>query len=224
MRYLFVLLTVFCLQAKSQITSDEVIQDLGIDQSRNYFQMMSIKPSDPKVVGDRMLFGEWTKCDITLKNGKTLKNVSANYDILMDILYAQVSTGIASLDPDIVLELKETNGLFEYVRPKLSTDGFSRIVCKNGPFEILEFVEIIEKKPDYNVALDVGSRDYKLIKKFSICLRAEGEMVEVTKNKSRKKFFGKKYKELNKLVKSDGLTWNDTSDLCAIIKIAEKYQ
>ncbi len=214
-KFLFLALMPFL--AFSQITSDQVILNLGID--RDNIVMMRIKPDDPTVEGSPWLFEDWKKCQIETKKANALDGVLTNYHIINDELYLKLSSGYASVQSDEILEIKSEDGEV-YFRKKIDQGTFLRALYIGKNYSLFEHLEIIEKKPDYNVALDVGSRNLRLLRKKRYFVEGE-EILEVTKKKNRKKLFEENLRDIDTFVRENNLSWQNPNSLVRIIEMAD---
>lgn len=206
---------------RAQVTSDNVIEDLGID--RDYFVMMTIKPDDPTVEGNQMLFDDWMACRLQTKSGKAIENVQINYNLVLDEVYLRLNGGLASIESDQVNGFTLLDLGVKYSRENFGKPSFVKVLFNGTRFKLYEYIEVMEKEPNYSVALDVGHKNYRIIKKSTL-LGGENEFLDIKKKKNRKVIFGDNYESMEDFVKSNGLKWSHVDDLITIMAKAESQK
>ena len=169
--------------------------------------MFGIPFPEGKVVGDTYLNVEWRRAAILLYDGdKLMEGYSARYDIQANDLDIKASRGIKALAGNKVKSfvwMDSLNGKLsyfinakEYRFNETILSGFFE-VCVDGSTPLFKKVSLMLKKADYNVALNTGSHDDKILKKV-IYYYGEGDLVMLLPN-SKKKMLSIFKKDANKV-------------------------
>lgn len=148
-----------------------------------------------KVIGDSYLDTHWKRSSFMFYNvDKTFDNYKARYDIRTNELEIKTPTEVKVVEGSRVRNFALTDSLnlhtAFYANAKDFTldgkkqSGFFEVI-EDGKIALLKKTDIEIKKPDYNVALSVGSLDEKILKKDTYYLLKGKELQEVR----RKKFF-----------------------------------
>jgi hypothetical protein len=98
-------------------------------------------------------------------------------------------------------------------------EGFFEILAE-GKLTLLALTEITVKKPDFNPALNVGSKDYKIIKKEQLYYNAGSGIVELPTKKNFIKLFPDHQKEIDDYMAINNLSSSKMRD---VVKTFEFY-
>jgi hypothetical protein len=150
------------------------------------------------IVGDPYLNQEWRSANLLLyKQDKVIINVPVRLDVYNFGLEVKTNEGIRFIDgamvknfecrdlPERESKLYINTKEYSSMQPHLS--GFFEILSE-GKQQLLKLTVVRIKKPDYNVALNVGSRDTKIYKVTNYYLANESGLYKlpVSRNKTVK--------------------------------------
>jgi hypothetical protein len=150
-------------------------------------------PMEPGIViGDNYLDKKWNMANILLYQSETLiEGYPVKYDVKEDRLEIKSKSGIKVLDSKKIRNLVWVDSLTtqphyfvngaEYRFEGVKSLGLIEVIV-DGELPLLKKAEFHVKQPNYNAALDVGSRDTKLYFK-EIYLYAQGKDLIKIKNK-----------------------------------------
>jgi hypothetical protein len=170
-----------------------------------------------KVIGDTYLKAEWQRGTILLYDqGKMIEGYPLRYDIKTDELEIRGKGSVKVLSGSKIRSFVWIDSLSRipvyFVNGKeyknnegIPLTGFFEIV-EDGRMPILKKTTITIRKADYSVALDVGSRDDKILKKHDYYYALDHQVNEVPS--SRKKLyaiFGNRAEEIEGFVKNNNL-------------------
>lgn len=181
---------------------------------------------EAKVVGDTYLNPGWQICSILLyENNKLLEGYRVRYDIQSDALEISARNGVRMLKGSNVKSfvwVDEVTGSPSYfVNGKelsKSFNGFFKVLV-DGQRPLFERVDLDVKKADYNIQLNVGSLDDKILKKVKYYTKENGELVELPA--SRKKllhFFADRDDEMESFMKENNLTPKRGEELAVVFR------
>lgn len=187
----------------------------------------------PEVKGTSYIDEEWRYGKVVLKNGKVINNVWIRYDLQNDYmeLNIQGQIRISNLNS---FDRFEWHGFTQDRVQFINIDAFypdSRENIEEGIFEILyqgtdvmlgKKTTIQVKDPDYVVALNMGNRNFKLIKQVDYFLVQDGQYSKI--NTSKKIIghnFGDEADEIFEFVSASKLKPKKEAHL---IRIVQKYQ
>jgi hypothetical protein len=182
----------------------------------------------PKVVGDTYISQDWKKGKVLLYGQEKFVGIyPVRYDLYSQEIEIQSAQGIrviaggkirsfVTVEPygrnSIFINIKE----YSFKRPP-SIDGFLKVV-EDGPFALLSSTTINLKRPDYNEALNVGSRDYRIHKREKFFFLMNGTVTELP---LRKKEFASlfpvgKRDLINQFIRDNNLRLDREPDLIRI--------
>lgn len=193
----------------------------------------------PKVIGDTYIDEEWKKgAFLMYGNDKSIEGYEIRYDLDKQELEVRTSTGVKvvggnqvksflTLDPDEAepwifinaREFKPDHGL--------RFNGFLQVL-QDGNYALVSGYAIKVKRPDYNEAMNVGSRDYKIYKKEEMFFVRQGTLFRLpAKKKEFLSIFPEQAREqISTFMKSENLNSSEKADLMRIFsfhrKISEK--
>lgn len=89
-----------------------------------------------------------------------------------------------------------------------------------GKLPLLKKTQVIVKKPDYSIQLNVGSKNTRIIHEKTLYFSAGNELVPVKsiKNKNFTKIFGEQSSLMNSFIREKSLRISDENDLITIFK------
>jgi hypothetical protein len=141
----------------------------------------------PKLLGDTYIDGEWRKGKVLLYGQEKFVGVyPLRYDLDRQEMEVQHTGSIRVIPGNKVrsfvsVQADGSNAVFVNVKEykfheSPAIDGFLRVV-HDGTIGLLSAMVIEVKKPDYNEALNVGSRDYKVYKRENFYAMINGVLV-----------------------------------------------
>lgn len=185
----------------------------------------------PKMVGDTYIDDEWKRGGFLMYgHEKAIDGHELRYDLDQEELEIRTSKGtkvvsgnqvksFVTIDPDeadpsMFINAREFNP-GEGVRFK----GFLRVL-EDGDYAFLSGYSVKVKRPDYNEALNVGSRDYKIYKKEQLFYVVNGVLAPLP---ARRKDFisifpGRAREGVADYMNSENLNPSDKTDLIAIFR------
>jgi hypothetical protein len=202
--------------------------DPVLDQQHRYLNQIPMRP--PGTVGSVYLADDWMRADIHLKKEvlgtKELRNVSVKLDMKDNMFEFYTDQGIRVLEGakvDTFRCANSSNGqnevflncdLFTFEGTKLI--GFCKVLSSSGKVLLVErnYVDII--KADYNIALNVGSKDDRIIKKTKRYFIRDNKMIEYDK-RSFYVVVGEKEAQVKKFMKEQKLNLNEEEGLLSAL-------
>jgi hypothetical protein len=187
--------------------------------------------ANPSVIGSSYLQNEWRQAQIILKGGSIVKDVPVKIELENANVEVNYNGQVKYLNLDKIDSIYFINELtqqkivlkkadaFEYADEKLN--GMA-LVQSNLHYGILKqyYIEIL--RANYNVAMDVGSKDHQKVKREKIYLMRENQLIAI-KGSSKKiasQLGDDRYKALT-IIKSQKLNLKDENDLARFIKLME---
>lgn len=177
-----------------------------------------------KVVGDTYLDTHWRNSNVMLYDKeKMIEGFPMRYDIHLDELEFKAKNGIKVLAGDKVKSFVWADSITRVPEYFINGNAFRNEddvpftgffeVLSEGSVPLLKKTYIDIKKADYNVALNVGSPDDKILKKNKFYVLKENRLVELPG--SRKKFLNNfnDNARLEKFIKQNSLSPSNESDL-----------
>lgn len=178
--------------------------------------MKELHPKPEGVKGSVYLNDDWISSDFYLKPGTfavdTFENVPIKLDLKSNTLEINTKEGIKVLDGSKIQR-------FEWVNPQNNQkeeytncdafmfegthlNGFCKISGEGVKLTQRHYVEIL--KADYNVSLDVGNKEDRIIKKMNFYLLRGNKIVEYDR-KSLYETMSDKAKEIKKFIKDNNI-------------------
>ena len=182
-----------------------------------------------KVIGDTYLSQSWKKSVILLyKEDKLLEGYEVRYDVYADELEVKTNKGIKVLKGRDIKSFMWTDSAqldpyyfvnaADYKREGAPLAGFFEVLV-DGQMPLFKKTRLTVKKANYNVALDVGSRDDKILKVHEYFLARSGEVMEVpTSRKKITSVFSPKGDDVTKFMNANDLSVKKEIDLVHIFE------
>jgi hypothetical protein len=178
------LMLVVCAGAHSQNTSGSTRNFMQnkylLERMANTDQLLmgtiqTLPPAPPDVVGDDMLNQHFQKATFLLNDSSLLEGLPVKYYITRNEFDVKTKAGLRALKGDRVKSFVWIDSATkrpqvfinarEFKRPDGTQGvGFFQLITE-GKVGLIKQTEVIFKEANYHVALNVGSRDHKLIKK-----------------------------------------------------------
>lgn len=178
------------------------------------------------LTGNSYYSSTWNLASVWLNDGQILSGYYLKYDVLTDELNIRASSDLVKIIPfnrvDHFIWKDSINGeIHKFINSlKLlnsNLTGFTEELCGEN-VKLLKNVRIIKRAPSYNLALDVGDKNAKLIKEEKLYLLKSDEVYRIKSWKDlievappSKKSELKGYAKENKLFKGE-------DDFCLLIQ------
>ena len=206
-------------------TLEKLFDYNGIDEGDILY---GIPLPEGKIVGDTYMDTNWRMANVMLyEKEKLIEGFPMRYDIHLDELEFKGKNGIKVLAGSKVKSfvwadsITRTPSYFINGKAFRNEDdtpftGFFEVLSE-GAVPLLKKTYIDVKKADYNVAMNVGSRDDKILKKKKFYILKENRVVELPG--SRKKFLSifNENQRLEEFIRQNSLSVTDERDLKLIM-------
>lgn len=206
---------------------------LSFDASSLGASIQEKEASAPKTIGTIYMDDNWNMGEIHLLNKQVVKGFPLKYDIKNNTVEVKVYSKIKVCPIGIITKFNWKG------KDQFKTKEF--VNCKGYEFKdgtpLIGFFETIYNpeqrhklfaktnlrviKPDYNIALDIGDRDSKIVKKNQYYLIDDNTVFLIEKNKRKSLIlFQEKAPLIKRFMKKNKLKFNEENDL---IKVIEYY-
>lgn len=180
------------------------------------------------LVGDFYLDNKWNKSSVLLYAGdKLLDGILTRFDLKSQQLEIKVDNGIKILEINRVKSLvwfdSQTNqpsyyvNAQDYIFNETKLTGLLEVMV-DGQLPLLKFTAITIKKADYNVALDVGSKDDKILHKETLFFSVENNLHEIKSKKSLMSAFMDSQSKIDEFVRVNKLSYSKENDIKRIFE------
>jgi len=180
------------------------------------------------VIGDNYLDKKWNRANILLyQSERIVEGYSVKYDIKSDLLEIKTTLGIKVLEGKKIKSLVWVDSLTtqphyfingaDYRYEDVKSSGLIEVIV-DGELPLLKRVEINTKKPNYNAALDVGSRDMKIYLKEVFLYAANNELVKIRNKEDILKAAGDRSAEIESFIKVNKLNINKQPGLTRVFE------
>lgn len=185
------------------------------------------------LVGDFYLDNKWNKSRVLLYAGdKLLEGVLSRFDLKNQHLEIKVDNAIKILEINRIKSLvwfdSETNqpsyyvNAQDYIFHETKLTGLLEVVV-DGRLPLLKFTVITIKKADYNVALDVGSKDDKVLHKEILFFSLENNLHEIKSKKSLATVFKDSQSKVEEFVRINKLSFSKEKDIKRIFEFYNSF-
>jgi len=214
----------------TQMRAENTLDRLGDPGGLANSDLLYGVPLPPgKVIGDNYLDKKWNKATILLYQSETMiEGYPVKYDIKSNLIEITTSAGIKVLDVKKINSLVWIDSMTLFPRyfvngSKYKIDGIPVAglleVLVDGTFPLLKKTELYVKQPNYNVALDVGSRDAKILQNEFFYYPREGQLTSVKTKKDILNVAEERAAEIDSFIKTNKLNVKKELDL---IRVFEK--
>ncbi len=182
-------------------------------------------PLEPgRVLGTTYLTEGWNRATILLYDDRMIEGYLTRYEIDLDQIEIRLAAEIKVLDGKLVRSFVWTDEMnfsphyFVNARDyrlegQPSMTGFFEVLSE-GPVTLLSKTDIAVRKPSYNVALDMGVRDTRLVQRTDLYYLKEDLVRELPSSKKKlMAVFGENADDAEAFIKSNKLSLNDESNL-----------
>lgn len=225
----------FCLAQKSgdyihnQYTLERITQMTpgGANSS-----IPTLPPAAPEVKGDVYLNESYSNAAFQLyDNDKLVEGLLSKLDLKKNEFDVMTSRGVGVLKGSLVRSFIFVDSATQYIHSYVNVkewkteeptayEGFYEILVESD-LTLIKRTELIFKKPDFNPALNVGSKDYRFIKKDHFYYLKDKSVLEIPSKRNFSKIFGDKQKDVERYMIDKDLSPNKDKDL---IKIFDYYK
>jgi len=164
---------------------------------------------------------EWMSAHILGNEYVEGKDLLVKYDILNQQLNVNIEN-VAMIAPNNVMSgfvFLGSNQKFICIEPKDWAKGKTFFeVIEKGEYSLLIHHSAIKQKPNYNVALDTGSKSEKVIKKEAYYLMEMDKVFEIPRKKKAAEKFFSKYSHAKKYLKDNKVNFKKTEDLKKLVQ------
>lgn len=212
-------------QMRAENTLDRLSDKGGLSNSDILYGV----PLPPgSVIGDNYLDKKWNKANILLYQTETIiEGYPVKYDVKSDLIEIKTNVGIKVLDVKKVKNLVWVDSISsaphyfvnagEFKKEGVPSKGLLEVLV-DGTLPLVKKTEFFVKKPTYNAALDVGTRDTKIYPKETTYFVKEGEMIKVKGKKDIAAAAPERAKEVEAFIKVNKLNVNKEADLIKVFE------
>lgn len=204
------------------------ITDPVINHQFGYLNQMPLKPAG--ITGSVYLNEQWKTATLNLKSGvlsvSQLAEVLVKLDLKSNTFELLNGADIKILDGNkvesfsLVDDVHPTDEVFvncdKFFFEGTKLIGFGRLIHKGDKLSLIQHVYVEFIQADYNVALDVGSRDHKYVKRDKLYFVKDDQMIPVNKQ-SISNTMSDKGTQIKKYVKEYHVNIKQEGDLAKLV-------
>ncbi len=150
-------------------------------------------PPPPSMEGSYFMDEEWANATLELNSNRSIRNVPVRYDLVNEQLEIKTSYGIRVCNLQLLRAFQITeqhDSSYYYNTQSLNwgskiPSGIAKVVLSRDDFKVLEFFYTEIREPTYVPALDMGSKNKKILKKSDLYLLQKGKALKVNKKIKR---------------------------------------
>jgi hypothetical protein len=182
-----------CIEAAAQFVAPQTMSGANI-QRHPYGYVTTFPGPPPGIEGTSYLYDNYNYGTVMLTDDKIIEDIQMKIDLQNKLIEISHNGQVKVLDFARVkaVDLKLLNGRVEhFVNAKTlkfsaaPLDGLYSFV-KDGKYNLLLHTRVEKIPPQYNAALDIGSKDFRIVQKKYYFIMKDGLAVPV--DKSKKKF------------------------------------
>lgn len=219
------------VQMRAENTLDRLSDKGGLSNSDILYGV----PMPPgNVIGDNYLDKKWNKANILLYQSEAvIEGYPVKYDVKSDLIEIKTNAGIKILDVKKIKNIVWVDSVSsaphyfvnagEFKKEGVPSKGLVEVLV-DGTLPLVKKTELFVKKPTYNAALDVGTRDTKIYPKETIYFVKDGEMLKVKGKKDVMGAAGDRANEIESFIKSNKLNVNKEADLKKVFEFLNSKQ
>ena len=185
--------------------------------------MRGLKPPPPEVIGDYYLDTSWKEGNVLLfQDNMTIEGYPLKYDIYNDMLEIDTEEGVKVLEGYRIKSFvwRKDNGKPTYFLSarnyRSETEeitGFFEVLV-DGEVPLFSKVDVRIKEPHYYEGIDVGSRDYEILKDQTYYYASGRVVTPLSRNKKGLLMaFADKEEEMSQFFKQNKISFKDEGDL-----------
>lgn len=200
------------------IRAQNTLDDMSRGPIGSNTVLYGIPMREPELIGDFYIDEKWNVTTVLLHNDKLIENCQARFDLKSNILEVKADNKtLKALDLEKIksivwLDASTSNPRYFINAKDYTVDGTKLVglleVLSDGEVPLFEYISVSVKRADYNVALDVGSKDDKVIKKEILYYSFNRELIKLSGKKSLERAFGEKFDQMITYAKNEGLSFS----------------
>jgi hypothetical protein len=221
----------FTIQGFSQAVPDNIratnVQD-AINQIPVGVQYLyTIPEKSGQVVGDVYLTNDWKKTLLQVyKTDKVIGTYSCKLNLYTKQIEIKDGANVKFIDNDKIRSLAIAEGDTkkylvsgkDYLLDQAPLTDFLEVLV-DGSLPLFQRTTLVVVRPNYNQALNIGSKDTKLVKKESLFLAKEKTLIPVKGiKKNYEKIFENKADEVRKFVRRKSIKLSKKEDLITLFE------
>jgi hypothetical protein len=192
---------------------------------------MPIARPASNIVGDINFNEEWRRTTATLyAEDKKIEGYFAKYNIYAYELDFNTQNGVKALRGDRIKTFTLNDTLSrtfvnakDFEKGNVPLVGFLEVLVA-GQSSLYKFHYLLIKNPDYNPALNAGSRDTRIYKKFDFYAANSNKLTEIKSKKKLLSFFGDNAKVIDQFIKANYLSMSDEKDIIKIFTFSNSLK
>jgi hypothetical protein len=224
-----ILLVAFAIPLIAWAQGTRQVPDPVVNNQFGYLTQVPPKPAN--VVGSVYLNDEWKEATVNLKKAtlgvSQLTGINIKLDLKTNTIELKTDRDVKVLGGSSVesfvwmndLQAKEVKFIncdkFSFDDTKLH--GFGRVAAEGSKLSLIEHQYLEFVAADYNLALDVGSKDHKYVKRDKLYLLKNNQLIPANK-KSMQTAMSDKKQEVSKYAKDQKLSFKEEHDLAALVE------
>lgn len=204
------------------------VQGQGSMSSTPKGMMSEVKKPEKAVVGNTYWDENWVPGKVTFANGQILNDSPLRYDIQEDMIELKLDDKLMGIRGKNVKSFTAYNGnnqtyevyvnASRYKEDEVTKAGFFKVLAE-GDWALLEQMEVVFVKPNYNPVLGVGNEEPKYLKKIKLFIARGSNVFEVPNSKSKfLKEVNYPNEDLASFMKENDLSVKDTKDVKSIVE------
>jgi len=224
---LFIALFLLCCQ--TTIAQNLAPQARRMPNMSDLFNGMPFVRPESKIAGDIYIDSTWSSTSIELSEAeKPLEWYLTRYNIQADEIEIKTSAGIKVLKWNRIRQFQvrdsaSTRTYRKFIKGSgfkkdgVPLDGFMELLV-DGPRPLVKEYYLIVKNPDYNPALNSGSRDTEIIKNTNYYYGINGELEKIPGTKKFIASLGNQSNEVGGFIKTNSLSLKNERDIIQIFR------
>lgn len=183
----------------------------------------------PTLVGNSFINNCFSETTFLLQGEEMSEVCFAKYDLVVDEFLVMKGRRFYSLPGKKVLSFVAKDSIenteHRFVRSSFFTSGsltrensFFEIVV-DGELPLVKVIQVTVQDPNYNIALDVGRRDYKVFRKEIFGTITDGSLEPLPPNRQISSLFGVHAELIQKCIEINGLDLRDENHLAAVFDL-----
>lgn len=215
------------LMVVGQVSNTELRATLMLKDLERESRPFRTPNNGPEVDGDPYFTPSWSGGSITLyRENKTYQVTALKYDVLnygIDLLFE--NDVLKSLDGGLVQSFEYKDSLTnlphrfvngkDFTRDGVPVHGFLEVLCW-GKVDVYSYVEATLLRPNYNMALATGNKNYQVSKKKYLFYSPGTELRPLSK-KDLTKIWSEREQEMTKFQRINKLNLSRERDLMLMI-------
>jgi hypothetical protein len=194
------------------------------------YMLYGISEAPGEVVGNVYLNEEWKKTTLkVIGYEKEVNDYSCKVNLYSNLIEVKIDNVIKVIDGAKVESFRWTNeetggqsfyrNASAYQIKGIPQTGFLEVLI-DGKIPLFKKIQVDIKKPDYNMALNIGSKSTKIVKEEILYFAKDKELVKIKsiKNRNFTALFGEFSSEVDRFIQAKSLRTSVEADLVLIFK------